>query len=257
MRLRQFVVVARDLDSVVADFTAVLGIEVAFNDPSVKEFGLRNAVMPVGDTFLEVVSPIDPKATAERYLERRRGDGGYMLILQCDDLDRDRERLARLGVRTVWKLDLPEIRGTHLHPKDTGGTLLSIDEAKPPESWRWAGPQWREHVRRTRVDEIVAAELQCADPAALARRWSQVLDRPAQDLAAGGAEIALERGRLRFVPDRDGRGEGLSACEVLAADPNAILRTARARGLTVSGDCVTIGGVRIGLGGERRKSAVA
>ena len=34
--------------------------------------------MPVGDTFLEVVSPIDPKATAERYLARRGGDGGYM-----------------------------------------------------------------------------------------------------------------------------------------------------------------------------------
>jgi Glyoxalase-like domain len=251
MRLRQFVVVARDFDSVVADFTAVLGIEVAFNDPTVKEFGLRNAVMPVGDTFLEVVLPIDPKAAAERYLERRHGDGGYMLILQCDDLDRDRERLARIGVRTVWKLDLPEIRGTHLHPKDTGGTLLSLDEAKPPESWRWAGPRWPEHVRRTRVEEIVAAELQCEDPAALARRWSEVLDRPAQGAAPGGAEITLERGRLRFVADRDGRGEGLSACDVFAADPDAILRAARARGLAVSGNCVTIGGVRIGLTRER------
>jgi hypothetical protein len=238
------------LDSVVADFTAVLGIEVAFNDPSVKEFGLRNAVLPVGDTFLEVVSPIDPHATAERYLERRGGDGGYMLIIQCEDLDRRRERLARIGVRTVWKLDLPEIRGTHLHPKDTGGTLLSLDEAKPPESWRWAGPRWHEHVRRARVEEIVAAEIQCADPAALARRWSQVLDRPAQDLAGDGAEIALERGRLRFVPDRDGRGEGLSGCEVLAADPDAVLRAARARGLATSTDSVTIGGVRIGLEGE-------
>src|SRR2546421_1740808 len=89
MKLRQTVLVARDLDAVVADLTAVLGIEVAFNDPQVREFGLRNAVMPIGDSFLEVVSPIDPKATAQRYLERRRGDGGYMLILQCDDLDAD------------------------------------------------------------------------------------------------------------------------------------------------------------------------
>src|SRR5690349_11174643 len=115
MRIRQFVVVARDLESVVDDFSAVLGIEVGFNDPAVKEFGLTNAVMPVGDTFLEVVSPFDPNATAERYLKRRGGDGGYMLIIQSDDLDRDRAHFADIGVRTVWKLDLPEIRGTHLH----------------------------------------------------------------------------------------------------------------------------------------------
>jgi len=121
VRIRQFVIVARDLEKVVGDLTAVLGIEVAFNDPSVREFGLRNAIMPVGDTFLEVVSPVDPDATAKRYLERRRGDGGYMLIIQCDDLDRDRERVGSIGVRTVWKADLAAIRGTHLHPKDTGG----------------------------------------------------------------------------------------------------------------------------------------
>src|SRR5437660_1782400 len=151
MRLRQTVLVARDLDAVVGDLTAVLGIEVGFNDPLVREFGLRNAVMPIGDTFLEVVSPIDPKATAQRYLERRRGDGGYMLIVQCDDLDADRRRVADLGVRTVWKHDLPQIRGTHLHPKDTGGALLSLDDANPAESWHWAGPEWRDR-KSTRLN---------------------------------------------------------------------------------------------------------
>jgi len=55
MRLRQVALVARDLDPVVADCSAVLGVEVAFRDPDVSTFGLRNAVMPDGDTFLEVV----------------------------------------------------------------------------------------------------------------------------------------------------------------------------------------------------------
>jgi len=66
MRLRQVALVARELDPVVADLTAVLGIEVAFHDPGVAEFGLRNAVMPVGDTFLEVVSPVQENTTAGR-----------------------------------------------------------------------------------------------------------------------------------------------------------------------------------------------
>ena len=247
MRLRQFVVVGRDLDAVVGDFTTVLGIEVAFNDPSVKEFGLHNAVMPIGDTFLEVVSPVDPRATAQRYLERRRGDGGYMLIVQCDDLDRDRTRLEALGVRVVWKADLSQIRGTHLHPKDTGGTLLSLDDATPPESWHWAGPQWRDRVRRGVVDAIVGAELQSEEPAALGRRWAEILGRPLRETAAGGFEITLDRGRLRFVRAADGRGEGLTALDVHAVDREAALRAARSRGLETAANRVTIAGVRIEL----------
>ena len=80
MRLRQIALVARELEPVVSDFSAILGIEVAYNDPGVRVFGLENAVMPVGDTFLEVVSPIEGGTTAGRLLERR-GDGGYMVIL--------------------------------------------------------------------------------------------------------------------------------------------------------------------------------
>ena len=247
MRLRQTVLVARDLDAVVGDLTAVLGIEVAFNDPLVKEFGLRNAVMPIGDTFLEVVSPIDPQATANRYLERRRGDGGYMLIVQCDDLDGDRRRVSELGVRTVWKLDLPQIRGTHLHPKDTGGALLSLDDAKPAESWHWAGPEWERHVRRERVDAITAAEMQAEEPRSLAERWAEILDRPAKEVAPNRYAITLEGTTLRFVAATDGRGEGLSGFEVRAADRNAVLRAARERGCADGDDSVAIGGVRIGL----------
>jgi len=232
---------------VVADFTAVFGIEVAFNDPTIKEFGLKNAVMPVGETFLEVVSPIDPGATAERYLARRGGDGGYMLIVQSDDLDADRARLASIGVRTVWKADLPQIRGTHLHPKDTGGTLLSLDDATPPDSWHWAGPRWREHVRRRVVDSMVAAELQSDDPAVLARRWSEILDRPVRDAGAGRSEIALEGGRLRFVPAADGRGEGLAGFDVRATDRERALAAARQRGFSVEGACITVAGIHVDL----------
>ena len=247
MRLRQVVLVARDLDRVVGTLTAVLAIEVAFNDPAVREFGLRNAVMPIGDTFLEIVSPVDPQATAERYLARRGGDGGYMLIVQTRALDRDRERFAAMGVRTVWKADLAAIRGTHLHPKDTGGTLLSVDDATPPESWQWAGPEWQQRVHRDVVDVITAAEIQARDPGVLAKRWSEILDRPGRELSPRSFEIRLDSSTIRFVEDRDGRGEGLAGFDVRARDRRAALEGARRRGLPVADDTITIGGAQIHL----------
>src|SRR3954451_23570004 len=108
MRLRQVALVAADLDAVVGSLCTALGVDVTYRDPGVGEFGLHNALLTFGDTFLEVVSPTRDGTTAGRYLTRRGGDGGYMVILQCDDLERERERVAGLGVRTVWSVDLPD-----------------------------------------------------------------------------------------------------------------------------------------------------
>jgi len=114
-----------------------------FADPGVAQFGLCNAVFAAGDTFVEVVAPVEPGTAAGRYLERRGGGGGYMAIFQVPDLAAARRRVDLLGVRVVWTADLPDIAGTHLHPGDVPGAIVSLDWADPAESWRWAGPSWK------------------------------------------------------------------------------------------------------------------
>ncbi len=242
MRLRQIALVAKELEPVVADLCAVLGIEVGFRDPGVRAFGLHNAVMPIGDTFLEVVSPIQPDTTAGRYLERRGGDGGYMVIIQSDNLAADRQRLDRLGVRVVWSADLGDARTVHLHPRDIGGAIVSLDEMDPPASWKWAGPDWQTQVRTDVSSGIVGVEMQSDDPLALAARWAEVLDRQVREVN-GGAAIVLDAGTIRFVPARDGRGEGVSGVDVAVADLPRLLANARSRGIAVDDGRVLIGGV--------------
>src|SRR4051812_23528470 len=97
LRLRQVALVARDLDAAVHEVTAVVDVDQPFADPGIAEFGLRNAVFAVGDTFLEVVSPARDGTTAGRFLEKRGGDGGYMAIFQVDDLGVARARVHDLG----------------------------------------------------------------------------------------------------------------------------------------------------------------
>ncbi len=245
LRLRQAALVARDLEPVVADLCHVLGTEGVFRDPGVAVFGLHNAVMPLGDTFLEVVSPVRPDASAARWLARRHGDGGYMVIVQTSDLATARRRLAALGVRIVFETTLDDIATIHLHPRDVGGAILSLDAALPPSSWRWAGPDWEARTRRGTA--LVGAELQGPDPAALAARWAQVLDRPASEDGDGGYVIALDDGALSFAAARDERGEGLAGIVVRVPDPAGALAAARARGLATDGNRVEICGTRIRL----------
>ena len=242
MRLRQVALVARELERCVEDLCDVLGLDVAYNDPNVAVFGLVNAVIPVGDTFLEVVSPAQEGTTAGRYLERRGGDGGYMLIFQARDLGRERERIERLGVRVVWEIDLERAKVIHLHPRDLGSSLVSFDQMSEWDEWEWAGPDWRSKIHLDSITRIVAAELQSEDPERCAARWSEVLGIPGRDF-----EIPLDEGTLRFVLAADGRGDGLGGLDVAATDAPEVLRRARGRGLPVEGNCITLCGIRIHL----------
>jgi hypothetical protein len=196
LRIRQIVFAAQDLASTVAQFHSGLGLTVVYRDPLVKEFGLENALMRLGDQFVEVVSPTQPDTAASRHIARH-GDSAYMLILQTDDLDRDRERLSQLGVRLVWESDYPDIRSVHLHPKDVGAAIVSLDEAHPEASWRWAGPDWQAQAEAGEgvTGTIVECTIGAKDPDALAKRWSQVLGLP----ASHEARIELSGSTLVFV----------------------------------------------------------
>ena len=241
MRLRQVVVAARDLDATVADLTAVLGIRVGFNDPGVAEFGLVNAVMPVGDTFLEVVSPVSPSAPARRFIDRRGGDGGYMVMIQTDDLDADRRRVAELGVRVAWQIDLDDIRGTHLHPADVGAAILSLDQPEEAPEWRWGGPGWKDAVRTDVTRAVTGVEFASDDPQALAERWARVLARRTERVSDQRYVVPLDRGRLSFARGGSAGPDRVAAYEI-AADGARVLAVARERGLPATADSVTIAG---------------
>ncbi|HLK41006.1 MAG TPA: VOC family protein [Polyangiaceae bacterium] len=251
MHIRQIALVARELEAAVTNITSVLGVDVSFRDPGVGEFGLHNAVMPVGSTFLEVVSPVREGTTAGRFLERR-GDSGYMVLFQTADLAADRARLSHLGARIVWETRLDDIASVHVHPRDIGGAIVALEQPEPPDSWRWGGPDWRRLVRTDVVTRIVGAELEALDPRAMAARWGAALDLSPAHVSDRLCSIPLDGGDLRFVP-AGARGEGLSALAVEAVDAERALERARARGLPVGPRSFSICGTRFDMR-ERRSS---
>ena len=244
MRLRQIALVAQDLAAARADISAVLGLDYAYDDPGVGKYGLRNAVFPVGDTFLEVVSPKEAGTTAGRLLEKRGGDGGYMVILQVDDLALALARVKNAAARIADQMDKDGAAFTHIHPKDIGGAILSLDRMVPKERWEWGGPHWQSHVRTDTSVKVVGAELQAKDPAQMAARWAQVLGRAAGE-DAGVWRIRLDDGEIRFTVDSDGRGEGLGAFDVAVRDVEAVHATAAARGLLDRNGTVLLAGTRV------------
>lgn len=246
MRLRQIALVGKDLDAIREDVAAVLGLGEAYADPGVGKYGLRNQVWPIGDTFLEVVSPMQEDTTAGRLLEKRGGDGGYMAIFQVDDLETARARIAAAGVRVVDQADRNGASFTHLHPKDVPGAIVSIDAMEPKARWEWGGPDWRSNVRTDVAVEIRGCEIQGDDPDAISNKWAVVLGCP-REATSGGWRIAVEGGEIRFGAPRDGRGEGLAEFDVAVRDPVAVRGRAMARGCVDSSGAVVLCGTRIRL----------
>ena len=249
LRLRQIAFVAEELAPVEADLIDVLGVKVCFNDPGVGTFGLHNALYPVGSQFIEVVAPIDPAqdTAGKRYLDRRGGDGGYMVITQCDDQAPRRAKLQELNIRLVSDHAGSSFVNMQLHPKDTGGSFFEIDQMigegadDPAGPWHPAGPNW-EAGRTDRVGGIAAAVMQCNDPQAVAARWSAIGEIPLR-----GNVLPLENAELRFVPCADGRPEGLSELDIRSDHPDDVLEAGDRRGVRTGDAQVTIGGMRLNL----------
>lgn len=184
MRLRQLVLAARELEPAVAALRDLLEAPEPYRDPGVGAFGLRNAVVQAGSTFVEVVSPAREGTAVGRWLDRSGGDGGYMLMLDLPDVAPVRARLAPMGVRVVHELELPDVVDVHLHPKDVGGCLLAVDEVHPAGSWRWGGPAWTGQAPPV-AGGLTAVEIGVADPAAVAARWRGLLGLPGEGSALG------------------------------------------------------------------------
>jgi hypothetical protein len=182
-RVRQAVLAARELPPTVSALREKLGAAEPFSDPAVGYFGLRNAVFALGDTFLEVVSPMQPDTAAGRLLDRRGGDCGYMVMFQVADLAAARARAAGQQVREVFAVELEDMAEAHLHPADMRGAIVSLSSPRPVESWRWGGPHWRE---RSVGLQLAGVGLAVSDPGAVDERWSDVLGTP---LGAAGVEL--------------------------------------------------------------------
>jgi hypothetical protein len=247
MYLRQVALVAQDLGPIRSALLELLGLDADYDDPGVGEFGLHNTVLPVGNTFLEVVSPKEAGTAAGRLLDRRGGDGGYMVIMQVDDISVISQKVAELSYRKVWETDRPEVTAFHLHPKDMGAAIVSFDEMRPSRQWLWAGPGWQDR-RSKNVSRISSVDIQAEDPAEIAERWSNVFGRT---LHSDGELIvmSLDEGEVRFRAAQDGRGDGVCSLTLEVTNSVAVRQAVSNLGLELQDNQIDLCGTRFKLNG--------
>ena len=121
-----------DLEASLAFFRDALGITCDHIE-EIAERGIRVAMLPIGGTRIELVTPMREDSEVSAFLDKR-GGGIHHIALTTDDVDGDTLELAAKNVRIAQE-PAPGAHGCRVafvHPKATGGVLLEL--STPPKS---------------------------------------------------------------------------------------------------------------------------
>lgn len=241
--LRQIVLAVVDLAKAAEDLCHVFETDIVHTDPSVSQFGLRNAVVRLGSQFVELVTPLDDSAPINRYLSRH-GEGLYAVLLQCDDDLAYRRRADELGIRRVMELEAGDFRCFQLHPSDAGiSVILEIDrQPNGPYGAYYPGGGGSAAVGASASPVITDISMVAPDPDKVAKRWGQLLLRSAT-IDSTHAVMPLDNAELRFFS----RVDPAATVGISARGLGDIVKRAAARGLPTRQDRLQVGGIWLDL----------
>jgi methylmalonyl-CoA epimerase len=113
-------------------FYEKLGLEI-MPEETVESEKVRVAMVPVGESRIELLEATSPDSPIAKFLEKR-GPGLHHVALQVTNLVERVEGLKAAGIRLIN----PEVQigaGGHMyvfvHPSSTGGVLLELVEEAP------------------------------------------------------------------------------------------------------------------------------
>lgn len=133
MKIDHIGIAVGSLDEALTFFSDALGLECAGRE-MVAEQGVRVALLPIGESRLELLEPIREDSPVGRFL-RKRGEGIHHICLTVDNIE---VALADLRARNIRLVDETPRCGAEgrkiafLHPASSHGVLIELVEMPAP-----------------------------------------------------------------------------------------------------------------------------
>jgi len=122
-------IAVHNLDEALEDYRQQYGVEPMYREV-VEAQGVEEAMIAVGGSFVQVLTPLGPDTPVGRFLEKK-GEGLHHLAFAVDDIDEALEHLRSTGARLVDETPRAGGRGAKIafvHPQSLGGTLIELVE---------------------------------------------------------------------------------------------------------------------------------
>jgi methylmalonyl-CoA epimerase len=126
-RIEHIAIAARDLESVQRMFETTFGLKTEYRG---ELYGAKLAMLPVGETYVEILENPDPASRTARCIAER-GPGLFHLCFEVDDIDAALVELKGKGVKMLT--DVPFVghgncRVAFVDPQCTNNILIELLE---------------------------------------------------------------------------------------------------------------------------------
>jgi methylmalonyl-CoA/ethylmalonyl-CoA epimerase len=127
MKIDHIGIATRQLKESTALWEDVLGLKVDSTE-EVGEQGVRIAMLPIGETHIELLEPLTPESPVGKFLDKR-GPGIHHIAIRVEDIRAALGQLKQKGARLIDETPRIGAGGclvAFIHPSSTNGVLLEL-----------------------------------------------------------------------------------------------------------------------------------
>jgi methylmalonyl-CoA/ethylmalonyl-CoA epimerase len=122
-------IAVRDIDAAIAWYADALGARVVHREDVVSD-GICEALVKVGDSYIQLLTPTRNDSTVALFLARR-GEGLHHVAYRVANCAQALEAVKASGARVIDEVPRPGSRATTIafvHPTSSFGTLIELVE---------------------------------------------------------------------------------------------------------------------------------
>lgn len=120
-------IAVKSIDHTLPFYVNALGLECEAIE-NIDSDGVKIAFLKIGETRIELLEPLDPSSTIQRFIDKR-GEGIHHIALEVNQIEERLKQLRQLGVALID--DEPRAGAHHsqiafIHPKAAHGVLFEL-----------------------------------------------------------------------------------------------------------------------------------
>jgi methylmalonyl-CoA epimerase len=127
MKIDHIGIATSKIDDALALWRDALGLQVDFTE-EVTEQGVRVAMLPIGETHIELLEPLSEDSPVGKFLQKR-GPGIHHVAIKVSDIRASLAELKEKGTRLIDEIPRRGARGclvAFVHPSSANGVLLEL-----------------------------------------------------------------------------------------------------------------------------------
>ncbi len=127
MKIDHLGIATKEISEALKFWEDALGLENVHTE-EVEDQKVRVAMLPIGETNIELLEPTSDDSPITKFLEKR-GGGIHHIAIEVEDIKKSLEKLKSEGTRLIDETPRIGAEGclvAFVHPKSTNGVLLEL-----------------------------------------------------------------------------------------------------------------------------------